>query len=524
MSERMIELKRAQGGLAPISTMNYNGSAPVQQTSSTSAPVAASVAASSVSAAVSTSTATSNITQNQNTTSTSTTSTERVYPITNARNGKNISVYQNAPASAIAAAAAASAAANKAAKSAATATTNTTITTAATTSTTAATATTTTNSTSTQQQQQNQQQQEPPKAIDPSTIMLSEDEKMHRFLSLLSDKKNSILPGPTVPHSLSRRILNRQGVNYMDESISTVMSGAADRFLATVLQQSMICRDRRLMGEEMARKEKKALIRMKKRRREEIKVKRRKRLAVEKELETAIKTPASNGANEKGKKNTTKKITASAVSSKLIEDVEKVLKDEQGNDSVDEEMDYYDNYVKKDGNSGAAEVNNQNEDGDDQSIDDDDLSDEDEDEDDDDDTRLTLQLRDIVRPLEAWGVSLTGKVGLSAPPKNDEVKKKQDETAPDDDSNAHVDGDLDVDGDDDDDDEISISGALSTGPSKPKGDDKEKRKRAATPKGSNMKSPLKAKQRKGSPTPQTGVNSLNVTGRATTPSGGAKSS
>jgi len=42
-------------------------------------------------------------------------------------------------------------------------------------------------------------------------------------------------------------------------------------------------------------------------------------------------------------------------------------------------------------------------------------SDDDDDEDDDDEARFALKLRDLQRPLEAWGVTLTGKLTLGEP-------------------------------------------------------------------------------------------------------------
>ena len=342
----------------------------------------------------------------------------------------------------------------------------------------------------------------------PTKIINQEDEKMRKFLDLLSGRKASSsngnnttdknqVSGPTVPHPLSRRILNRQGVNYMDENVSAIMSGAADRFLATVLQQAMICRDRRLQGEEMAKKEMRELNKLKRRRRYEMKARKRKRDALEKELEIAIKTPASSSnITEKGRKNTAKKTTTSSVTAKLINDVEKVLDDDQENDSINEEMDYYENYVKSNGNGDSTGKTVGNDDnGDDQSIDDDD--DDDGDSDDEDENKLTLQLRDVVRPLEAWGVSLTGKIGLSAELTSDETLRKRNQMNADDDSNAEADGDEEGNEDDEDDDE------MSTASSKVKGFVKEKQKRATTPK--TAKGSPKAKSRKSSPTPQSSI-------------------
>ncbi len=517
MSERMIELQRKKAGHPPINSINYNAPSssstiPVHTQSHGTNSIAnvattqrqAVVAATSATLGHSTSThlpsaynsmtdpiirsnqtAATNVNVNTATTNISSTTTpsthQRVYPISssnpNARNGKKF----NIPSATVTAA-------------------------------------------------MSVPQQSPPlKAVDSSTLMLNEDERMRHFLALLSNSTNSTESGPTVPLSLSRRILNREGVNFMDESVPALMSVAADRFLATVLHQSKICHNRRLQGEETAKEEKKSLNRMKKRRREEKKMKRQKRLAQEKGLDVALKTPAggSNGASDvtKGKKNSTRKVMTNSVTSKMITDVENALKDDNGNDSMDEEMEYYDNYLQggrnKDsvisGGSDGTVKDKNDENRDDQSNDEDsDEDDDDEDDEDDDDDKLTLQLRDIVRPLEAWGVSLTGKAGISTPANHVEITKKNHETTDaEDDSNDDVDGDSDVEGEDDDD--KSMSGASTSAASKQKGTEKA-RKRASTPKGPNLKSPIKTKQRKTSPAPQTGPV------RSTTPSGSTKAS
>lgn len=97
--------------------------------------------------------------------------------------------------------------------------------------------------------------------------LLSEDAQIQRFIDRLERRDKKItgtyhhhhqdsLPsnnGPTVPTALSRRMLHRQGVGYLDDTVASVVSASADRFLATVLQQSIACRDQRLKGAAMAR-------------------------------------------------------------------------------------------------------------------------------------------------------------------------------------------------------------------------------------------------------------------------------
>ena len=55
----------------------------------------------------------------------------------------------------------------------------------------------------------------------------------------------------TTPPSLSRRILNTQGCNYIDNNISNIVSLAADHFLSNILHNSSICQTQRIKGTEL---------------------------------------------------------------------------------------------------------------------------------------------------------------------------------------------------------------------------------------------------------------------------------
>ncbi len=320
-----------------------------------------------------------------------------------------------------------------------------------------------------------------PKSSSPSTIMLDEDERLRRFLTLVkfrhkicNIKNANISIGPTVPNPLSKRILNKEGVNFMDESVPAIMSAAADQFLATVLQQTIICRDRRLQGEEIAKKEKRELNKSKKRRKEELRQKQQKRLKLEQDLENALQK-SINGTGKKKK-------GPSYVSNKLIQDVERAIDDDEVNDTIDEEIDYYEKYTKNEDDSNE---------GDDQGVEDGVSDDDENDDDDEDENKLTLQLRDVIRPLEAWGICCSGKIGLSIQMMDQDDEKKENEADEDDDSNSEGDGDMDLD-DEDEDDEISMATEKTGG--------KKMGKRAPTPKAA--KSPSKAKQRKKAATPE----------------------
>lgn len=270
----------------------------------------------------------------------------------------------------------------------------------------------------------------------------SEDERMSRFLHLLSSTtttSSSLLPrspsnknvnsnnstqnshhpnrtAPTVPLALTRRILQRQGVGYANETIPSIVSGAADRFIATVLQHSLICRDRRLKGQKLAKKEWKELRKSQKRIRAEEKAQRLKRKKIEEGLERLAKGPGDNSSSGGGK---SKKSKASAKESaangkKQTKDeaqlelknvkVEKVLLSDT--DSVDEEKKYYEQHHGESTSTFTDEQNKDN--GGDVSYDEADSEEDDESEDDDE----VLLLRDIIRPLEAWGMNITGKVGF----------------------------------------------------------------------------------------------------------------
>mmetsp|Transcript_21941 Transcript_21941/g.54303 ORF Transcript_21941/g.54303 Transcript_21941/m.54303 type:complete len:414 (+) Transcript_21941:410-1651(+) len=290
-----------------------------------------------------------------------------------------------------------------------------------------------------------------PKQPSPTEVakatLLSEDAQMERFINRLQrrDRKKAIthhhqMPssrGPTVPSALSRRMLQRQGVGYLDETVASVVSASADRFLATVLQQSIACRDQRLKGAAMTREAAKQRKRHlddydadnddRKRRKESI-VKAREDIAL---ITIEQGEPPKKGAAASGKSptGTTKKGTKKkkgsrkaaaeaptgpqAIDPKMIELAREASEDEY--DSIDEEEEYYQENVevatrekirlKKSGDNDYDE------------------EDEDVEEDEDDETLL---LRDIVRPLEAWNFHLNGKVAIETDDENDEFENNID--------------------------------------------------------------------------------------------------
>lgn len=316
-------------------------------------------------------------------------------------------------------------------------------------------------------------------------VMANEDERMQRFLNLLAassshpsrenatDQSRPQLgrEGPTVPISLSRRILHRQGVGYLDEAVAAIASASADRFLATVLQQAAACRDRRLKGEELARQKEGRERRIhRKRRRKESRARKLRNESIAKRRRDANMTAieaaenlqtagsaafggppgvaagtASGSGTPKGKnkKNNKKGTTGAGGFSQngmagLLKDGAKVGDngsvlgslpiEDASDDSLDDEDAYYDSYYGSDDGSDL--------DGGDRN----DESDQ-EDDDDEDETRFTLLLRDIARPLDAWGVTLVGKVGLGAVKTEDAPGKQESGDGEDDNSDVVASGD-----------------------------------------------------------------------------------
>lgn len=235
--------------------------------------------------------------------------------------------------------------------------------------------------------------------------MRVEDIHMQRFLHKLQDRndaKAQSSSGPTVPVVLSRRMLQKQGVGFLDETVAAIVSGAADRFLGTVLQQAMACRDQRLKGAEMAREAKN----------------RRKRHMDQYEADTAERRRRKQESEEQREKNNLAAISAAEALKKSglkrNENVESPSKSKKKKKPHD---------VTRNGNGSKSRGENIAADGDDDSYD---SIDEEEQyyrevygdsvgidnkdvEDDEDDT---LILRDLSRPLEAWGFHVDGKAGM----------------------------------------------------------------------------------------------------------------
>lgn len=252
----------------------------------------------------------------------------------------------------------------------------------------------------------------------------TEDRQMQRFLNRMQRRDDGqqliadATSGPTVPTALSRRLLHRQGVGYLDETVAAIASASADRFLATVLHQAGACRDQRLEGAGMARKAR----RYRKRHVEQCQAdtddrrRRKKKNELQREKSNLAAIAAADvvkkGGNAGSKKDSdgvtkSKKKKKTAAPAEAPENSSKAisaLKDpdeadeEESHDSVDDEEDFYQNYYY-----GAGES------------------------DDSDEDDETLKLVDITRPLEAWDFHLTGKLGLESTQAESEAEESEED-------------------------------------------------------------------------------------------------
>jgi hypothetical protein len=253
----------------------------------------------------------------------------------------------------------------------------------------------------TSNRQQQQQQQHTPQQAAAAEQRL-EDAQMQVFLHRLQNRNDSrpqSSSAPTVPTVLSRRMLQKQGVGYLDDTVAAVVSGAADRFLATVLQQANACCEERLKGVEIAREAKRR--RRRHMQQYEADVAERTRIKAEREEKRerdnlaalraadALKTKPSgslaaqddDGINSKNKKKADElQMNGNKRKENGADD-----DDQASYDSIDEEEEYYQERY----NDEAMP----------------DTSDDEEDE-------KILILRDIARPLMAWDFHIDGKIGM----------------------------------------------------------------------------------------------------------------
>lgn len=250
-----------------------------------------------------------------------------------------------------------------------------------------------------------------------AATLYAEEEQLKLFLEKIQKRTDD--NANSVPFSLSRRMLQRQGVGFLDDTVASVVSASGDRFLATLLQQAIACREQRLKGVELQKEE--ARQRRKHRIQHKADSDDRKRRKTEKEEQRHKKNLEAVAAAEGLKASGAAAAAASPAKKKkkkkATENGEKGKEDEESlsDDSLDEEEEYYEKYYGED-----------------------DDPDSESDEEEEDDSTYMLLLRDLERPLEAWNVHLTGKVGLGTvtmdasaePEEEDDERAAQDDEAP----------------------------------------------------------------------------------------------
>eukprot|EP00934_Nitzschia_sp_Nitz4_P002563 Nitzschia sp. Nitz4//scaffold17_size182527//13412//14443//NITZ4_001828-RA/size182527-processed-gene-0.2-mRNA-1//1//CDS//3329539262//2553//frame0 len=298
-----------------------------------------------------------------------------------------------------------------------------------------------------------------------STQVLSEDAHLQRFIHRLQHRDDSFplsdsqSTGPTVPTALSRRALQRQGVGYLDDTVASAISASADRFLATILQQAVVCRDQRLKGAEMTRaaaKHRKRHIQEhqadtddRKRRRDQLEQAREQSHLKAIAAADAMKKSSGSAKKPDDKKKKKKKVeieTPDKPGDSTKAAIDLAEESDESYDSIDEEEEYY---QEKLGDVRLPKG-------------------EDDEEDD------TLLLRDLVKPLEAWDFSLTGKEALEDEDSDsdDESHEREEE------EKAEASGAADAD-DLGNDDDMDMDAAKSD--TKSEDGDAESKKEAASP-------------------------------------------
>jgi hypothetical protein len=252
---------------------------------------------------------------------------------------------------------------------------------------------------------------------------LSDDADMSLFFEMLQkhrdDNRADVLSGPTVPTALSRRILQREGVGYLDSTVAVLASAMADRFLATLIHQSVVCRDHRLKGCEFARETEKYRRRHQRLHRDSVQNRWKRKLANQQKREMSNLAIVQVAENVKAKgslskesskdgdvtiKSKKKKKATSAGDQQLgvsntnsnAQTRENDSDDALSFDSIDEEEDYYGRYYSETRITDSG-------------------TDDEEDE--------MIILRDFERSLEAWNFSVAGKSGVD--PTSDHVFQRQ---------------------------------------------------------------------------------------------------
>lgn len=343
--------------------------------------------------------------------------------------------------------------------------------------------------------------------------MRNEDLQLKRFLQRLQHERDDSQPGeaasgPTVPTALSRRMLHRQGAGYYDGAVAAIASAAADRFLATILQQAVACRDQRLKGAELARQSARKRKRHRRQYQESVDDRRRRKAekaAYREEVNLAAIAAAEalqqkSTGNKPGMSDTNKaddggattgatsppktKKKKKAADAPVVNGYKKrpsdLSDDEASYDSIDEEEEYYEQYY---GNNDDDDDNDSSDDGEKY---------EDEDE--------TMILRDFKRPLEAWDYHMDGKLEFDGTTTHEEDDASNSENAT---SEDEEDNDADDAMDDGYTEAISTDGAIENGFS----NNASPAKLASTAPTSSKKSPNKSPDEKKNSTNRMSIDS-----------------
>eukprot|EP00977_Amphora_coffeiformis_P014152 scaffold3882_cov164-Amphora_coffeaeformis.AAC.20 len=306
-----------------------------------------------------------------------------------------------------------------------------------------------------------------------AAAMLTEDQLLDRFIQRLhqrDDSRPDAAGAPTVPTALSRRILAKQGVGYLDHTVGAVVSAAGDRFLATILHQATACRDERLKGAELIKNAARTRQRHWEQYEADVEHRRKRKLDLQekdaeichnaiKAAEALKKFPPANSASSASNANSNKaeggettpssskkkkkKADDSAANSNANNGSRLKLHTQGGGDeasvnSIDEEEAYHRDYF---GDVVAVGKGNGNA-----------IDDEEED---------MLILRDLSRPMEAWGFHVTGKQGLQPAMERSEDSEDESDGEEEDSDADGAPGEDDMDEDDvadDDDDADEMDG------------------------------------------------------------------
>jgi len=255
-----------------------------------------------------------------------------------------------------------------------------------------------------------------------SAALLDEDTKLQAFLHLIASVDEAPQRFFTcVPPPLVRRILESQGVSYLDSHVAHLASLAADKFLATLVSQSVACRGHRIKGDDALASETLEHREYRKRRRKEFADQLRKKQSKERTTsEAKVKLVAAHRAltvatKDKSKR---KKESITSLQHTLMNAHEAVKQqlangmDDDDEDGDEEDTDQDDTSLANDDNEDYLYLHGANDD-DQESLKT--QKDEEDEDDEEDENRFALQLRDTVRPLQAWGIQLTGKIGVAAP-------------------------------------------------------------------------------------------------------------